>query len=35
MAQLTEAIPYRVPFWFKPISTFGLYNDDDVYQKFT
>ena len=35
MAQLTEAIPNRLPFWFKPVSTFGLYNDDDVYQKFT
>jgi hypothetical protein len=26
---------YRLPFWFKPVSTFGLYNDDDVYRKFT
>jgi hypothetical protein len=24
---------YRLSFWFKPVSTFGLYNDHDVYQK--
>lgn len=30
MAQHTEAIPCRVPFWLKPVSTFGLFNDDDV-----
>lgn len=35
MAQLTKTMPYRLPFWFKPVSTFGLCNDDDVYRKFT
>ena len=24
VAQFTKATPYRVPFWFKPVSTFGL-----------
>lgn len=22
--QYSETIPHRVPFWFKPLSTFGL-----------
>ncbi|CAG9183904.1 hypothetical protein LMG23992_05103 [Cupriavidus laharis] len=25
MAQYSETIPHRIPFWFKPISTFGLF----------
>ena len=26
MAQSSKTIPHRVPFWFKPASTFGLFN---------
>jgi hypothetical protein len=25
MVQSSETIPHRVPFWFKPVSTFGLF----------
>jgi hypothetical protein len=25
MVQYSETIPHRVPFWFKPVSTFGLF----------
>jgi hypothetical protein len=24
MVQSSKTIPHRIPFWFKPVSTFGL-----------
>ena len=35
VAQCSETTPDRTPFWFKPVSTFGLFKDHDVKLKFT
>uniref|UniRef100_E6PPN8 Uncharacterized protein n=1 Tax=mine drainage metagenome TaxID=410659 RepID=E6PPN8_9ZZZZ len=35
VAQCSETTPARTPFWFKPVSTFGLFKDHDVHLKFT
>lgn len=35
VAQYSEATPDRTPFWFKPVSTFGLFKDHDVNSRFT
>lgn len=35
VAQYSETTPDRTPFWFKPVSTFGLFKDHDVNLKFT